>query len=104
VLWPQQITNELFSPGKSDQGIREMIALATAAQAFEVCSGEITDKQTRKDTQSRDETVEAKVEAGLKDVANKLARPRGGRACGFRVRIGARLDRRRGRRSRDADS
>jgi hypothetical protein len=83
VLWPRQITDVLFSPGKSDQGIREMIALATAAQAFEVCSGDITDKQTRKDTLSRDETAETKVEAGLKDVANKLLGLAAGVLVGF---------------------
>ena len=71
VLWPHEIA-ALLRPRLNNQGAREIVALATAAQAFEVCSGEISDKESRKEAQSKDESTETKVEAGLKDVANKI--------------------------------
>lgn len=83
VLWPYEIGEHLLRPGLNDQGAREIVALATAAQAFEVCSGEITDKQVRKEAQSRDESTDTKVEAGLKDVANKILGLAAGVLVGF---------------------
>jgi hypothetical protein len=71
ILWPYQIGKSLLLSGLDDQGIREMVALATAAQAFEVCSGDVTDKLIRKGTASRDDSVETRGEIGLKDIANK---------------------------------
>ena len=83
VLWPYEIGANLLRRGLNDQGIREMVALATAAQAFEVCSGQITDKQVEKNTRIRDRTVETKLEAG-KDVINKVV----GLAAGLLVGVG----------------
>jgi hypothetical protein len=85
VLWPFEIGESLLESGVNDQGIREMVAMATAAQAFEVCTGEITDKETKKDTRTRDDSTETKVAAELKDVANKFL----GLAAGLVVGVGS---------------
>jgi hypothetical protein len=85
VLWPHEIGTRMLQPGLDDQGIREIVALATAAQAFEVCSGEVTDKESRKDTLSRDQSAETTVNSNLKDFANKAL----GLGAGVLVGIGA---------------
>ncbi len=67
VLWPQTVGSTF-----KDQGIREIVALATAAQAFQVCSGAVKYTKTEKDSTSREASVESKSEANLKNLANSF--------------------------------
>jgi hypothetical protein len=73
VLWPFEIGAALLDAGLNDRGIREIVALSTAAQAFEVCSGEIESKQTDKNQRSNESSVETKGDAAFKDVIDKIA-------------------------------
>jgi hypothetical protein len=73
VLWPFEVGAALLQTGLNDRGIREIVALSTAAQAFEVCSGTVKSTQTDKDSRSRESSVETKGAAELKDVVNKVA-------------------------------
>jgi hypothetical protein len=73
VLWPLEVGAALLRAGLNDRGIREIVALSTAAQAFEVCSGTVKSTQTNKDSRSRESSVEAKGAAALKDVVNKIS-------------------------------
>ena len=73
VLWPLQVGAALLRVGLNDRGIREIVALSTAAQAFEVCSGKVESKQTDMDRRSRESSVEAKGAAALKDIVSKIS-------------------------------
>ncbi|WP_454643096.1 hypothetical protein [Bradyrhizobium liaoningense] len=73
VLWPYQVGLALLQDGLNDRGIREIVALSTAAQAFEVCSGSVKSTQTDKDSRSRESSFETKGAAEFKDVVNKVA-------------------------------
>jgi hypothetical protein len=64
VLWPP------FAAVSSDQGLREIVAVATAAQAFQVCSGAISYKMTSQESSARESNVESSVD--FKDLANHL--------------------------------
>src|SRR5262249_50080631 len=50
----------LFGPGKrdSDQGLKELVALSSASQAFQLVSGTMTDQDTTSDNASGDESAE----------------------------------------------
>ncbi|MGJ4888353.1 hypothetical protein ACQR1Y_09175 [Bradyrhizobium sp. HKCCYLRH3099] len=73
VLWPYDVGAALAKAGLNDRGIREIVALATAAQAFEVCSGTVKSTQTDKESQSRERSFDVKNEAVFKDAINKVA-------------------------------
>jgi len=72
VLWPYEVGAALSKSGLNDRGIREIVALSTAAQAFEVCSGTVKSTQTDKDSRSRESSLETKGAAEFKDVVNKI--------------------------------
>jgi len=73
VLWPYEVGAALSKSGLNDRGIREIVALSTAAQAFEICSGTVKSTQTDKDSRSRESSLETKGAAEFKDVVNKVA-------------------------------
>jgi hypothetical protein len=73
VLWPFAIGKTLQQSSLNERGIREIIALVTASQAFAVCAGEISKELKDKNTKQRKASIETKGEATLKDVVNKLA-------------------------------
>lgn len=73
VLWPFEVGAALSKSGLNDRGIREIVALSTAAQAFEVCSGTVESKQTDKDNRSRESSLETKGAAEFKDIFSKIA-------------------------------
>jgi len=52
ILWPLRVGEFAEKAGLLDQGMREIQALATAAQAFQVCSGAIEHKRTIKDAKA----------------------------------------------------
>ena len=66
VLWPGT------TPLASGQGVSEIAALVTVAQAFQVCTGKVDVKQSDKGSAKRDESVELKGESGLKEFGDKL--------------------------------
>ena len=61
ILWPASSDDALLRSGISGQGFKEVVALATAAQAFQVCSGAITYTEQR---QKFDRTT-SKTTSGL---------------------------------------
>ncbi|PIB90503.1 ATP-binding protein [Caulobacter sp. FWC2] len=70
VLWPDPPAGLDGLP--ADQGVREVVALATAAQAFRVCAGKPSQTEANSDAFERE--IEAKTTGGLdfKGAANKL--------------------------------
>jgi hypothetical protein len=60
VIWPQAIAESLETGGIVDQGMREIVAVATAAQAYRVCAGEVKDRQSRKDEAAREASIESR--------------------------------------------
>ncbi len=49
VLWPQRIARAIGAAGFGGQGLREIVAVATVAQIFEVCAGKVEFTKTKKD-------------------------------------------------------
>jgi len=72
IVWPQQIGSSFAAAGLPDQGAREIVALATAAQAFQVCSGAVKYEQSRKDSASYERTTESKAGIDPKDAVNRI--------------------------------
>jgi hypothetical protein len=83
VLWPFEVATKLAAADRPDQGLREIIAVATAAQAFQVCSGAVTYKGTRKDSASAERSSEASTGFDGKDIANRLLSLGIGGALGY---------------------
>jgi Cdc6-like AAA superfamily ATPase len=71
VLWPAQTDGTFEKLYVFDQGNREIVAAATAAQAYQVCSGQVVYTLTRKDSAGIETNVEAK--ADLKETLSRLA-------------------------------
>jgi hypothetical protein len=80
VLWPSLADATLDANEISDQALREIVAVATAAQAFQVCSGAVTWKMTSGETAARQNEVQAKVD--LKDLVSRLGAILTGTAAG----------------------
>src|SRR5208283_4342653 len=72
VLWPRLIGDAAELAGLRDKGMREIQALATAAQAFQVCSGAVTYQETIKDAKAREQTLSAKLGVDLAGLVNRL--------------------------------
>ena len=72
VLWPASVGAALSSAGYADRGLREIMAVATAGQAFQVCSGRVTYTVTNKDAANREASVDVTGKLDTKDAINKL--------------------------------
>ncbi|MEE4455216.1 hypothetical protein [Novosphingobium resinovorum] len=72
VLWPKSADPTLQACTMGDQGLREMVAIATASQAFEVCTGRVSYEATQKVSDARTTTSEIKGSSDLKDVIDRL--------------------------------
>jgi hypothetical protein len=72
ILWPSSYGETLAAGGLKDRGVREILALATANQAFQVCSGKIETSRTTKESANREASVKSESKADAKDIANKL--------------------------------
>ncbi|WP_325739533.1 hypothetical protein [Bradyrhizobium sp.] len=72
IVWPGEIGVSVAAAGLPDQGAREIVALATAAQAFQVCSGAVTYRQSRKDSASYERIAESKAGIDAKDAINRI--------------------------------
>ena len=86
VLWSRAIAE---AAGLTDQGLRELLALVTAAQAFQVCAGVVRYTQSQKDLRSSEATREGKTGVDFKDLANRLAGLTVGGLVGWGVAQGA---------------
>ncbi len=84
VLWPDADTG-----APPDQGMREIAALATAAQAFRVCIGATTFTEKSLDTSTRKEEVELKRADAVQGAVDKLVAAAGGAGAGAAVASGA---------------
>jgi hypothetical protein len=85
VVWPREIGTYLAAAGLPDQGACEIVALATAAQVFQVCSGAVKYEQSRKDSASYERTTESKAGIDPKDIVNRIV----GLAIGGLLGLGA---------------
>jgi hypothetical protein len=83
IVWPQQIGSSFAAAGLPDQGAREIVALATAAQAFQVCSGAVKYEQSRKDSASYERATESKAGIDPKDAVNRIVSLAIGGILGF---------------------
>lgn len=70
VLWPSLTDATLKANVVLDQGMREMVALATAAQAFRICLGDVTETEKRQNFDKQESKSEAKID--YKDLFNRL--------------------------------
>jgi len=68
ILWPNAI-GMTRGPG---QGVTEIVALASAAQAFRVCVGKVTQEHSISEDASRFVSAEMKTADGNKDFTDKL--------------------------------
>ena len=80
VLWPRSAQATLEAAQIEDQGLREIVALATAAQAFQVVSGNVTYKTTSSDSATRDDETKSKLD--IKDLVARLGAVFAGTAAG----------------------
>ncbi len=73
VLWPSGL--DVPGPGgpPPDQGVREIVAIATAAQAFQVCTGAVTYSRTEKNTADASSQATTGGALDLTRTINKLA-------------------------------
>jgi hypothetical protein len=72
VLWPKSADATLDACRMDDQGLREIAAIATASQAFEVCSGRVTYGTTRKDKDVENQTVDTKGATDARKLLDQL--------------------------------
>ena len=71
IFWPLRVAEAIVQGGSPDQGMRELVALATAAQAFEICAGEVTSSNTETVSGARGKVTELKLDASLAELLNK---------------------------------
>jgi len=83
VLWPVEVGLAMVRAGSLDQGMRELVALSTAAQAFEVCAGEVKSSVSTTQSDSNTQTIEWKIDLALADIINKAIGLAAGVAIGF---------------------
>ena len=72
VAWPTLIVQRFREWGIGDQGAREIVALATAAQAFQVCSGVVTYQRKLKSAAAFERSAETKAGIDPADALNRL--------------------------------
>ena len=80
MLWPRSAAATLEAAEIQDQGLREIVAVATAAQAFQVVSGNVTYKTTSSDKATRED--ETKSNLDIKDLLARLGAVFAGTAAG----------------------
>lgn len=72
VFWPETADSTCQTHGMVDQGLREIAALATAAQAFQVCTGRISYETKINQNAIRKLTSQLKGASDLKNSLNQL--------------------------------
>lgn len=70
VLWPLITDQTMGRMGIQGQGMKEIVAIAAAAQAFEVCSGAVTYTVTSQEQASDERKLESGVD--YKDLINRV--------------------------------
>ena len=79
VLWPPNADTTLSLQQMDGQGLREIVALVTAGQAFQVCSGSVTYAQTERNGLDHEETTKSDTRWAtqaktVRDTVDKSAR------------------------------
>ena len=72
ILWPDSVGRRLVEIGLADRGMREIVALATANQTFQVCAGRVEASQSTKGSAGQTARLESSTRLDAKDAANKL--------------------------------
>jgi hypothetical protein len=70
VAWPDPPITAKLPP---DQGVREIVAIATAGQAFRVCAGKSEIKEENAKNDEHQQALNSKGAMDVKDVLNKLS-------------------------------
>lgn len=71
VLWPARADQTMSLKGLHGQGAREIVAVATGGQAFQVCSGAVFHKVSSQEVATHERTIESKVD--VKGLVNRVA-------------------------------
>jgi len=87
VLWPPRTDQTFLDKFIFDQGMREIVAVATAAQAFQVCSGNVTYSVKSVETADREEKSEYRLD--VKDLLNRVTTIGAGTLAGGAVGAGS---------------
>jgi hypothetical protein len=72
VLWPQRVGRAIREAGFGGQGLREIVAVATVAQIFEVCAGKVEYTRTKKDKSQAENRSGGEAGQGLRDLFGAL--------------------------------
>jgi hypothetical protein len=73
VIWPRpHLASGPAGPAPAQRGLTEIVAIATANQAFQVCSGRVEATQSAKDSAEREASAETRAKLDFKDVANRF--------------------------------
>jgi hypothetical protein len=70
VLWPEATQKTLHANLITDQGMRELVAVSTAAQAFRICIGDVTESEKKKNFDRREGKTSTGVD--VNELANRL--------------------------------
>ena len=72
VHWrsPGDLFRRPYPEQMNDQGVRELVAISTAAQAFQVVSGSITYKAVEKDDAQQEQSLKSESKPQIKEIAN----------------------------------
>jgi hypothetical protein len=72
VFWPATADKTCLQHGMADQGLREITAISTAAQAFQVCTGRVSYTSKINDSVVRTLTSELKGASDFKQAVTRL--------------------------------
>ncbi len=72
VFWPRQSHWRGADGSRGDQGVLEIVAIAAAAQAFQVCTGKVKDSESQTGAASEENTLKTAAGVNLADLTNKL--------------------------------
>lgn len=87
ILWPRDSDRAISDSAIRDQGLKEVVAITTAAQAFQVCSGAVTYEVGREQSDKTETKTESTVD--VKELANRLGALGAGALAGSVVGVGS---------------
>jgi hypothetical protein len=70
ILWPENSDETLRARSIYDQGLREIMAVATAGQTYQICSGRVSYAVTKKATAVDDSRIDSSID--VKGVVERL--------------------------------
>ncbi len=87
ILWPPEADDAIEQSAIRDQGMKEVIAITTAAQAFQVCSGAVTYKVGREQSDKNETKSSSGVD--VKELVNRIGALGAGALAGSVVGVGS---------------